>query len=105
MLEAEDGLVTYGRADTKTGADWWVGPPGGSVDLDFEDKIRLEVSGTDAVRCLKFDSGCGEKFSRPLMENPTRQRLPQWLGSKRNESHSSMLHRLGSLQARITHVE
>jgi hypothetical protein len=44
-VEVEFGLVTYGRADTKTGADWYVGLPGDMED--DENPLRLEVSGSD----------------------------------------------------------
>jgi hypothetical protein len=36
-----------GRAETRTGADYYLGTPGGIFD-DFEESVRLEVSGTDA---------------------------------------------------------
>ena len=35
------------RAETGTGADYYIGPPGSGVS-DLEDCIRLEVSGLDA---------------------------------------------------------
>ena len=41
------GLVAVRRADTGTGADYYVGPLGAGVD-DLEDCLRLEVSGLDA---------------------------------------------------------
>ncbi len=43
-LEAEVGWVAISRAETRTGADYYVGPP----ELeDLEEAFRLEVSGTD----------------------------------------------------------
>lgn len=45
-VEMFDGLVTIKRAETETGADYYVAPPGVSPD-DIEEHIRLEVSGVD----------------------------------------------------------
>jgi hypothetical protein len=44
-VEAELGLVAVARAETRTGADYYVGPPGST---DLESAYRLEVSGVDA---------------------------------------------------------
>ena len=43
-IESELGLVALARAETRTGADYYVGNPS---DLDLESARRLEVSGTD----------------------------------------------------------
>jgi hypothetical protein len=43
-VEDVAGLVAVGRAETLTGADWYVAPNGTSVD-DLENCVRLEVSG------------------------------------------------------------
>jgi hypothetical protein len=40
------GLVAVRRAETRTGADYYLGLPGDGAD-DLENCIRLEVSGTD----------------------------------------------------------
>ena len=45
-VELVAGLIAIGRAETKTGADFYVAPPG-TEPGDLEDSIRLEVSGTD----------------------------------------------------------
>ena len=45
-VELTDGLVAVRRAETRTGADYYVAPPGASAD-DLEDCLRLEVSGVD----------------------------------------------------------
>lgn len=45
-VEELEGLVAIGRAETKTGADYYIAPSGTDPD-DFEEAIRLEVSGTD----------------------------------------------------------
>jgi hypothetical protein len=44
--ELSRGLVAIGRAETLTGADYYVGLPGQNAD-DLENCFRLEVSGTD----------------------------------------------------------
>jgi hypothetical protein len=46
-VEAVVGLVAVGRAETQTGADWYIAREGTSIE-DFESYIRLEVSGTSA---------------------------------------------------------
>ena len=45
-IELAAGLVAVRRAETLTGADYYVAPPGNSPD-DLEDCLRLEVSGVD----------------------------------------------------------
>ncbi len=45
-IEISHSLVAVRRAETRTGADYYVGPPGSSSD-DLEDAIRLEISGID----------------------------------------------------------
>lgn len=45
-VEELEGLVGIGRAETKTGADYYVAPAG-THPADFEEALRLEVSGTD----------------------------------------------------------
>ena len=45
-VELFDGLLAIKRAETETGADYYVAPPGVSSD-DIEEHIRLEVSGVD----------------------------------------------------------
>lgn len=46
-VEAEEDLVAVRRAETLTGADWYVAPVG-MVFQDLEDCFRLEISGVDA---------------------------------------------------------
>ena len=46
VVEVERGLVAIARAETLTGADYYVGPVGWD-DSDLEGSFRLEVSGTD----------------------------------------------------------
>lgn len=46
-VELARGQLAVRRAETGTGADYYIGPPGAGVD-DLEDCVRLEVSGLDA---------------------------------------------------------
>ncbi len=45
-VEETESLVAVRRAETLTGADWYVAPPGTPAE-DLESCYRLEVSGTD----------------------------------------------------------
>jgi hypothetical protein len=45
-VEVMRGLVAVRRAETRTGADYYLGAPGSTLD-DLEASLRLEVSGTD----------------------------------------------------------
>jgi hypothetical protein len=45
--ELTQGMVAVRRAETGSGADYYVGPPGAGVE-DLEDCYRLEISGTDS---------------------------------------------------------
>ena len=45
-LELTDRLVAVGRAPHRTGSDYYIAPAGFAED-DFEEVLRLEVSGTD----------------------------------------------------------
>ena len=46
-VEIERGLVAILRAETRTGADYYIAPTGSTHD-DLETSIRLEISGVDA---------------------------------------------------------
>jgi len=46
-VEVEEQLIAVKRAETLTGADWYVAPVGATLD-DLEECFRLEVSGLDA---------------------------------------------------------
>lgn len=45
-IELDQGLVAVSRAETLTGADYYVAPIGANPE-DLEECVRLEVSGTD----------------------------------------------------------
>lgn len=44
--EVSEGLVAVHRAETRTGADYYIAPKGKTID-DLEECLRLEVSGVD----------------------------------------------------------
>ena len=46
-VESEEKLIAVKRAETLTGADWYIAPAGTVLD-DLENCYRLEVSGVDA---------------------------------------------------------
>lgn len=46
-VESVVGMVAVSRAETKTGADWYIAPNGELLE-DLENCVRLEVSGTSA---------------------------------------------------------
>jgi len=45
-VEISGGLVAVRRAETLTGADYFVAPPSSNAE-DLEDAVRLEISGVD----------------------------------------------------------
>lgn len=57
-VEKELGLVALSRAETRTGADYYVGPSGAT---DLEEAMRLEVSGTDRGDASAIKSRLREK--------------------------------------------
>ena len=67
-VELLDGLVAVGRAETKTGADYYVAPAapnGASTDVHhFDDCVRLEVSGVDRGLESAIDKRLGEKLTQ-----------------------------------------
>ncbi len=63
VVEVEEQLVAVRRAETLTGADWYVAPVGTEPD-DLESCFRLEVSGVDAG-------------SRATVETRLRQKVAQ----------------------------
>ncbi|WHZ25291.1 MAG: hypothetical protein OJF51_000086 [Nitrospira sp.] len=46
-VEAEEQMIAVRRAETLTGADWYIAPIG-TEPADLEDCFRLEISGVDA---------------------------------------------------------
>lgn len=62
-VEAEEGLVAVRRAETQTGADWYVAPIGTDPE-DLEDCYRLEVSGVDAGNQSTITTRLNQKIDK-----------------------------------------
>ncbi len=58
-IESVAGMVAVRRAETRTGADWYIAPIGELLE-DLESCVRLEVSGVNA--------GTGSDVNRRLQE-------------------------------------
>ncbi len=65
-VEAELGKVALSRAETRTGADYYVGESGSK---DLEEAYRLEVSGTDAGKRAELRSRLRKKERQALAGN------------------------------------
>ena len=63
-VEELRGLVAVRRAETGTGADYYVGPLGAGFG-DLEDCIRLEVSGVDGGDNRDVAKRLCRKYDRP----------------------------------------
>lgn len=64
VVESELGLVAVSRAETRTGADYYIGPPEGVVDL--ENCYRLEVSGADKGSVAELKRRLAVKIAQAL---------------------------------------
>jgi hypothetical protein len=62
-IEAANGLVAVRRAETLTGADWYIAPRGTNSE-DLESCIRLEVSGTNTGATGDIKRRIREKLSQ-----------------------------------------
>ena len=62
-VEAVAGLVAVRRAETLTGADWYVAPNDSSLE-DLETCIRLEVSGISGGGSTDINRRLGEKIAQ-----------------------------------------
>ena len=67
-VELMEGLITVRRAQIGNGADYYIAPPGTSVD-DLENFIRLEVSGTDSGSAAIVFRRLNEKLSQAARGN------------------------------------
>ena len=62
-VELSDGLVAVRRAETGSGADYYIATPGTAAD-DLEDCIRLEVSGVDRGSSATVDRRLRRKLDQ-----------------------------------------
>lgn len=60
VVEEVESLVAVRRAETLTGADWYVGPAGAPAE-DLESCYRLEVSGVDAGSLSAIETRLSQK--------------------------------------------
>jgi hypothetical protein len=59
-IELTDGLVAISRAETRTGADYYLGNPSRQPQ-DLENSLRLEVSGIDKGNLTALRARLGQK--------------------------------------------
>jgi hypothetical protein len=64
-VELFDGLVAVARAETRTGADYYIAPAGTALD-DLEDCLRMEVSGVDRGGSSVVNQRLKEKLEQAL---------------------------------------
>jgi hypothetical protein len=64
-VEDIQGLVAVHRAETQTGADWYIAPNGSSIE-DLESCIRLEVSGMNLGTSTDINRRLQEKVAQAL---------------------------------------
>lgn len=62
-VELAEGLYAVRRAETRTGADYYIAPSGKTIE-DLEDCLRLEVSGTDAGNETVVEQRLKEKIQQ-----------------------------------------
>ncbi len=67
-VELSDGLVAVRRAETMTGADYYLSPPGSSPD-NLEDCLRLEVSGVDRGSAVAVERRLKDKLAQAAAGN------------------------------------
>jgi len=64
-IEIEEKLIAIRRAETLTGADWYVAPIGTEPE-DLENCFRLEISGVDSGSRSIVDSRLRQKIEQTL---------------------------------------
>ena len=62
-VELSDGLVAVHRAETRTGADYYIAAAGRALE-DLEDCLRLEVSGVDRGEPSAVNQRLKEKLAQ-----------------------------------------
>jgi hypothetical protein len=83
-IEAISGLVAVGRAETLTGADWYIAPLGCTVE-DLESCIRLEVSGTSAGPSAEVSRRLREKIAQAMKGDSNLPAIASVVGFKARE--------------------
>ena len=67
-MELLEGLVAVRRADVKTGADYYVAPPGTQAS-DLENCIRIEISGVDHGNAATVTRRLNDKLEQTALGN------------------------------------
>lgn len=67
-IEVTRGLVAVGRAETRTGADYYLSFPGQPAE-DFEKAFRLEVSGIDNCTQSLMETRLNQKVQQAVKGN------------------------------------
>lgn len=80
-VEVEERLVAVRRADTLTGADWYVAPIGTQTD-DLEGCFRLEVSGVDSGGRAVVDARLRQKVEQTRRGASNRPAIASVVGFK-----------------------
>lgn len=74
VVELVCGLVAISRAETGTGVDFYMAPPGSSID-DLETHIRLEVSGVSKGNASDVNRRFTQKVSQAQKGDSNRPAL------------------------------
>jgi hypothetical protein len=80
-VEAEERLVAVSRAETQTGADWYVAPKGVVLE-DLEDCFRLEISGLDAGTKSDISTRLQQKIKQTQRGNSNLPAIASVVGFK-----------------------
>jgi hypothetical protein len=80
-VEVEESLVAVRRAETLTGADWYVAPIGTQAD-DLEGCFRLEVSGVDSGGRAVVDARLRQKVEQTRRGASNRPAIASVVGFK-----------------------
>jgi hypothetical protein len=74
-------MVAVRRAETRTGADWYIAPEGELLE-DLESCVRLEVSGTNAGTSSDVSRRLQEKIAQAAKGNSNLPAIAAVIGFK-----------------------
>jgi hypothetical protein len=80
-IESVAGMVAVRRAETRTGADWYIAPNGESLE-DLESCVRLEVSGISAGTSSDVNRRLQEKVAQAAKGNSNLPAIAAVVGFK-----------------------
>jgi hypothetical protein len=90
-VELTRGLVAVRRAETRTGADYYLGQPGALLD-DLEASYRLEVSGTDDGNESAISNRLRQKLEQARRGNSNLPAIASVVGFAARKIVSSDMH-------------